>query len=346
MSFGVVERSDSENSVPFYREAVHNYALAIVSTVASLSARIQSSRCDGGIGAEVDAMTGAGGFRQWTFRPHSEYNSDVNRPAPSFAPANAYLDATICQRLVDSLDRLNLLKHPSRPGCLATPCLRGVATTLGHRVQRIMNIGTGTVVFLHLLNKVWPWCITSRQLSLLTRNAYPLPWLDVRDVSCQGVRLLVALIPEFQSVRAGDSTTREHVATVNGVVDAISDRPADGTDGAKDRDCLARRGSDSLPARLRWQRAYRDKQGTYCKAWEDAERSCFQNGAFFPMRDSLCRPVRVAIPDNGRRVVPLYPASVWGQEKQMLQWRAEGPRGEFANHLMAGCPFLWLLLSN
>ena len=49
-------------------------------------------------------------------------------------------------------------------------------------------------------------------------------------------------------MRAGDSTTREHVATVNGVVDAISDRPADGTDGAKDRDCLARRGSDGLPA--------------------------------------------------------------------------------------------------
>jgi len=62
MSLGAVERSDSENSVSFIGKQFHNYAPAIVSTVASISARIQSTRWDGGIGAKVNERTGAGGF--------------------------------------------------------------------------------------------------------------------------------------------------------------------------------------------------------------------------------------------------------------------------------------------
>jgi hypothetical protein len=80
---------------------------------------------------------------------------------------------------------------------------------------------------------------------------------------------------------AGDSTTREHVAAMNGVVRAKPDRPADDADGAKDRGCLASRWRCLLAPRSRWQRAYGDKQGTYCKAWGDAERSCFQRGLLF-----------------------------------------------------------------
>jgi len=120
-------------------------------------------------------------------------------------------------------------------GCLATSLLRGVTTALGNRVQRVTNIGASTVILLELLHDVWPGWITARQFSLLAGNAYTPAWLDIHYVSCQGVCPLVALIPEFQSVRAGDSTTREHVAAMDAVVDAKPDRPADGADGAKDR---------------------------------------------------------------------------------------------------------------
>ena len=113
--------------------------------------------------------------------------------------------------------------------------LRGVTTALGNRVQRVINIGANTVVLLELLHEVWPGCITARRFSLLAGNAYTPAWLDAHYVSCHGVCPLVALIPKFQSVRAGDSTTREHVAAMDAVIDAKPDRPADGADGAKDR---------------------------------------------------------------------------------------------------------------
>ena len=50
-------------------------------------------------------------------------------------------------------------------------------------------------------------------------------------------------------MRAGDSTTREHVAAMNGVVRAKPDRPAEGADDSKDRRCLAPRGRRRLAAR-------------------------------------------------------------------------------------------------
>jgi hypothetical protein len=129
-----------------------------------------------------------------------------------------------------------------------------------------MNIRASSVVLLELLHEVWSWCILAKMLSLLAGNAYAFAWLDVRYVSCQGVCLPVALISEFQSMRTGDSTTREHVAAMNGVVRAKPNRPADDADGAKDRGCLASRWRCLLAPRSRWQRAYGDKQGTYCKA--------------------------------------------------------------------------------
>ena len=129
-----------------------------------------------------------------------------------------------------------------------------------------MNIGASSVALLELLHEVWPWCIPARLFPLLAGNAYALAWLDVRYVSRQGVCPLIALISEFQSMRPGDSTTREHVAAMNGVIRAKPDRPADSADDSKDRRCLAPRGRCLLAPRLRWQRAYRDKQGTYCKA--------------------------------------------------------------------------------